>query len=92
MKKTKNILRLALIALLMGIGTNMALAQGIFILDDDEFYQSNRTPGGNGFIIPDMPNHDDPNDYTPLGSGILVLSGLGMAYLAGKRRKNEDNE
>ena len=32
---------------------------------------------------------DDTNATAPLGSGIAVLMGLGAAYLAGKRRKED---
>ena len=43
--------------------------------------------------IPGMPGHGETNDQpgqgAPLGSGIVLLAGLGAAYLVGKRR-NED--
>ena len=43
--------------------------------------------------IPGMPGHgetdDQPGQGAPLGSGIVLLAGLGAAYLVGKRR-NED--
>ena len=93
MKNRKYIL-LTLIELMLLLGTTQAFAQsGIFILDEDEFYKSDRIPvgGGSGFVIPDMPNHDDTIDYTPIGGGAWVLTALGMCYLYGKR-KNKKNQ
>lgn len=96
-KKNKKYLILSLIELLLLASATQAIAQsGIFILDEDEFNQSNRLPtdgGGSIWIMPDMPNHDDPLDYTPVGGGLWILTSLGMCYLCGQRKnkKNENN-
>ena len=41
--------------------------------------------GGAGLLLP--PQHGSANDETPLGSGVVVLLGMGAAYLVAKRRK-----
>lgn len=43
------------------------------------------------YDYPTIPNHQlsDNQDAAPLGSGIAVLIGLGAAYAAAKRRKEE---
>jgi len=41
-------------------------------------------------VTPLLPGHGkDTNQPAPLSSGIVVLVGLGAAYLVGKRRKQE---
>ena len=42
------------------------------------------------FISPLMPMHNLETDQeAPVGSGIVVLMGLGAAYLVGKKRREE---
>ena len=39
---------------------------------------------------PGLPNHgQDGNQPAPLGSGIVLLAGLGAAYLVSKKRREE---
>ena len=48
--------------------------------------------GGEGDInMPGLPGHgsETNEDATPLGSGVVVLLGLGAAYLVGKKRNEE---
>jgi len=41
-------------------------------------------------VLPALPNYGENSDQvSPLGSGVVVLMGLGAAYLVGKRRKEE---
>lgn len=50
-------------------------------------YES-RTPNRGG--IPGLPGHGETgNQPAPLGSGLVVLMGLGAAYLVGKKRNEE---
>ena len=43
-----------------------------------------------GVLSPSVPDHGQSNNQSaPLGSGAVVLIGLGAAYLVGKRRKEE---
>ena len=43
-----------------------------------------------GVLSPSIPGHgQSDNQDAPLGSGAVVLFGLGAAYLVGKRRKEE---
>ena len=63
----------------------------IFIVDDDEYLTSNRTSIPPGGFVPITPQGGtDDSIYTPLGSGWMLLTGLGTAYLLGKRRKKKD--
>ena len=47
--------------------------------------------GDDGLDMPGLPNHgsNENEDATPLGSGVVVLLGLGAAYLVGKKRNEE---
>lgn len=43
-----------------------------------------------GLMTPGLPNHGQgDNQNAPLGSGIVVLAGLGAAYLVAKKRSEE---
>lgn len=93
MKKKRNILYLSLVGLMLCIGFNQAKAQsGVFILDDEEFFNSDRVPENSGFFIVEPPDHDSTYDWTPVGSGLWVLSGLGMSYLVCKSKKKKRNK
>ncbi len=64
---------------------------------------NNAKNGGSGYIYfnakdatsadaatPLLPNHGlDADQPAPLGSGLVLLAGLGAAYLVGKRRREE---
>ena len=52
---------------------------------------NNREGEGGDINMPGLPGHgsETNEDATPLGSGVVVLLGLGAAYLVGKKR-NED--
>ena len=62
----------------------------IFIVDDEEFMNSDRAAVPSIGIIP-VPGQGDQLDwvYTPLGDGWLLLLGLGGMYLGGKRLKDK---
>lgn len=84
---------LALVFCMTGVVNTVKAQTGIFIMEDEDYYNirdwGNEPP--EGFIIPDLPDHDDTHDWTPLGDGILLLGCLGGAYLLGKRRKREED-
>lgn len=61
----------------------------VFVLEED----GNNRDGGKpiAFIVPDhfenddqTPGEEEEPPYTPLGSGVIVLAGLGGAYLLRK--------
>lgn len=87
MKNTKIYIILAAALLLM----NAVHAQ-VFIISDEEFLNSERL--SQNTTIPFIPyqggDSDQTLNYTPLGSGWLVLAGLGTAYLIRKRRKDTE--
>ena len=91
--KKKSIIVTALLAaaVLLSVPT---FAQ--IFLQDEELEASLRTRG-NGAIMPGVPgtggepyDTSGPTNYTPLGSGALILGCLGGAYLLGKRKKEQD--
>ena len=41
-------------------------------------------------LFPRLPQHNETtNQSAPLGTGVMVLTALGAAYLVGKRRKED---
>jgi len=84
---------LALVFCMTGVVNTVKAQTGIFIMEDEDYYnlREKSTDWPDGFIIPDLPDHDDTHDWTPLGDGILLLGCLGGAYLLGKRRKREED-
>lgn len=61
----------------------------IFILTDEEYLNSNRGAFTGG-MVPILPQGGSTDwIYAPLGSGWLLLSGLGTAYLLSKRQKRQ---
>ena len=69
---------------------------------DGMFHRSdNAKNGGNGYALyeskgdlkggfPGLPGHDETGDVdAPLGSGIVLLAGLGAAYMVAKKRREE---
>lgn len=72
-------------ALTMAITPTMAQ---VFI-DDDE-WNGNRVLRDEGDLGAMVPQQDVNYDqYTPVGDGLLLLGGLGITYLLGKRKKEE---
>ena len=92
--RRRNIIVTSIIVLLLGMVSVQAVkAQtGIFIMEDEEYYnlREGSTSAPEGFIIPDLPDHDTTWDYTPLGDGLWLLGCLGGAYLLGKRRRKDE--
>jgi LPXTG-motif cell wall-anchored protein len=87
------------IAIVLGLSmTTFADGGGIF---QRGYNASNDASGYNYFgstdmnrggdaLTPMLPAHGQgTNQNAPVGSGIVVLMGLGAAYLVGKRRKEE---
>ena len=74
------------IAIVLGLSmTTFADGGGLFQrgADNTEMGQGNREGG-----LPGMPGHGGTgNANAPLGTGILVLTAIGAAYLIGKKRR-----
>lgn len=94
MKRRRNSIVTSLLVMsfgLMGMGT--ANAQ-VFIMEDDDFHNIREGSDAEGLSIGGftgifLPEHDDTNDFTPLGDGILLLGCLGGAYLLGKKKRSK---
>ena len=70
--------------LMMAITPSMAQV----FLDDDDYNNSRAQYNGElGAIVP--PQNDLHDQYVPVGESLVLLTGLGVAYLLGKRKKNE---
>ena len=76
------------IAIVLGLSmTSFADGGGLFQrgADNTEMGRGNRDGG-----LPGMPGHGGTgNANAPLGTGIVVLTALGAAYLVGKRHREE---
>ena len=76
------------IAIVLGLSmTTFADGGGLFQrgADNTEMGRGNRDGG-----LPGMPGHGGTgNANAPLGTGIVVLTALGAAYLVGKRHREE---
>ena len=76
------------LVILLGL-TMGAFAQGGGLLGMGELRSSNSSRNAKG---PLLPGHDETGDgdaSTPLGSGTVLMLGLGAAYLASKKHREE---
>lgn len=65
----------------------MADAQ-VFIVSDDEFIYTDRVEVPDIGFVPVTPQDlEEDWIYSPVGDGLLLLAGLGVAYLISKRRR-----
>ena len=69
-------------------GLSFGARAQVFILEDD--YYEQRLNGYDEFCI-DLPDGfgEGYDYYAPIGSGVLLLSGLAGVYLAGRKRKRK---
>lgn len=84
MKKT--ILTIAIILGLATAGLADPNGGGVFGRGESSNQQGSRTEG----LRPRLPQHgESTNQAAPVGSGAVILTALGAAYLVGKRRREE---
>ena len=84
-KVTKKQLALAA-AMMMFVTAN---AQ-VFILSDEEYEKSNRTQATpSSPLVPFQGSDQDQSLTTPMGTGVMLLSVLGGAYLFGRPKRNK---
>ena len=85
------------IAIVLGLSMTTFADGGIFHRGDNatnnasgyNYFGSTDMNRGSG-LTPMLPAHgEETNQNAPVGSGIVVLMGLGAAYLVGKRRREE---
>ena len=90
----KNLLTTIALFTLLLFNSNFKKANAqVFIMTEDEYHYSNRTPSAGLGIFPALPADTDltPAASAPLGNGILVLGWLSGAYLLGRRRKHDND-
>lgn len=89
MKNMRNKIVVILAVLLFTTGITQAQ---VFMMDED--VESNIRLGENEFTVPVLYQGTDFDEYlyAPLGSGWLLLAGLGGAYLLKKRKKESSIE
>ena len=82
-------------AIILGLGlTSFAQGGNMFHRNngDGNSYFAEKSAGmrEGTFLSPGLPTHGETsNQDAPLGSGIVLLAGLGAAYLVGKKRNEE---
>ena len=77
-------------AIILGLGlTSFADPNGGGVFQRG--YEPDRDGGsGTGLFAPRLPQHGETgNQPAPLGTGVMVLTALGAAYLVGKRHKED---
>lgn len=79
--------RILTIVAALTIAITPAMAQ-VFI-DDDEWNDNRvqREEGDLGVMV--LTQDSNLDQYVPVGEGLFLLGGLGVAYLLGKRKKDE---
>ena len=87
--------------LIMTTAIVLALSFTTFAQDGMFHRSDNAKNGGNGYALyeskgdlkggfPGVPGHGETGDVdAPLGSGIVLLAGLGAAYMVAKKRKED---
>ena len=87
--------------LIMTSAIVLALSFTTFAQDGMFHRSDNAKNGGNGYSLyedkgdlkggfPGLPDHNETGDVdAPLGSGIVLLAGLGAAYMVAKKRREE---
>ena len=71
--------------LLMTVGT--AFSQVIITDEDLNHHRADANPNDFGVMVPMEDSYLDQWKQAPLGSGVLLLTGLGAAYLLRKRKQ-----
>ena len=72
--------------LLMAVGS--AFAQVIITDEDVNANRGMSNPENFGVMVPGQGLAMDQYKYAPLGSGVLLLAGMGAAYLIKKKKDN----
>ena len=88
-----------IIAFALGLGLNLnaqsqqnGLSDGFFSRNYSEYNRDDDAYG----VMPLLPGHNTLNDYdadskqVPVGSGLLLLAGLGLGYASLRKLKNEN--
>ena len=85
-KKKSSILIVTMLLITMLSATT--LRAQVFLMEDE--FESNIRVGGTEFVVPAPYQGGDLDQYLPIGDGLLLLVGMGGAYLLGKRKKKDD--
>ena len=79
------------IAIVLGLGmASFAGPDGGGVFGRGESNDRTETGSGSNSMFPRLPNHGQSTNQTaPLGTGVMVLTVLGAAYLVGKKRRED---
>ena len=80
-----------ILAVVMIIGLFVPCQMNAQVFLDDDDLNSLRSPvneWNGGLVVPY--EGADVDEYTPLGSGLLVMTGIAGTYLLAKRRKDQE--
>ena len=86
------------IAIILGLSMTTFAGGGLFHRGDNasngasayNYFGTNDMSNRAGELTPMLPAHGlDTNQNAPVGSGIVVLMGLGAAYMVAKKRREE---
>ena len=79
------------IAIVLGLSmTTFADGGGLFQRGNTPEQENAYFKNGDRGFGPTLPGHNESDDQdAPLGTGIVLLAGLGAAYLVGKKRREE---
>ena len=73
----------------IAIATMLAVPAMAQVFLDDEAVNDNRAGRAEGPGAYGPEQNVTPDQYAPVGGGVLLLAGLAGAYLVGKRKKEE---
>ena len=88
--KENRIMRKSIILLVTMLLMALPMRSQVFLTQEDLDSERDGQWVDIGLIIPiHMQDFDQAEPYTPVGSGIVLLTALGGAYLLGKRKKED---
>ena len=88
--KERRVMRKSFILLVTMLFMALPMHSQVFLTQEDLDSERDGQWADIGLIIPIHEQDFDQAEYSPLGSGIVLLAALGGAYLIGKKRREED--
>lgn len=78
-----------IIAIILGLTEDLGAQSDGFFLRYDEYQEKEGDEWGELLLLPDKHNmdYDYPADGVPLDAGLLIMSGMGVAYANCRKNK-----